>query len=243
MGGLTVKEEESIGVLIRQMIQKNEHMMTKDAFYIIEQIIAVNESIIGKKVLDIGCGDGWMTAILQKYANSITGVDPSISAVEMARKTVSHADIFVQSGENLSFSDNTFDTVLFAQSLHHHDDPDAALKEARRVVCLGGMIIVIEPVNNSELMQVCAPFDIGERERLEQVKAVLSEYKYQKHQAIYPVWGFSDISQLHAWLAEYYKETANSRNHALAESVIAPKRDEVPLYVQYELLMVEIMCP
>ncbi|QGT98612.1 hypothetical protein SYNTR_0019 [Candidatus Syntrophocurvum alkaliphilum] len=214
---------------------KNKTVVIKDAFNVTEKMLSIHESIVGKNVLEIGCGDGYMTEMLQKYTQSIIGIDPCASAIEDARKAVADAEFFVQSGEALSFTDNMFDTVLFSLSLHHHDDPSAAFREAKRVVCPEGMIVVIEPANNSELMKVCAPFDLEERDRLQRADDVLNKYTYKEKHILYPVWRFADVTKLHAWLAEYFVETASSKSHEQADAIIAYKRNETPLDINYEL--------
>ncbi len=209
----------------------NNGIMSRDVFRVTEQLLSTHEAIVGKKVLEVGCGDGRVTALLQKNALWITGVDLSAPAIELAQKTVAGADFLVRSGEALCFQDNMFDTVLFSLSLHHHDDPSAALFEAMRV-CDGGMIIVIEPAVDSELMKVCLPFDKEESTRLQRANAALSKYTPREIHTLYPVWRFPNAAALHAWLAEYYAKTATAGTHGRTDTIIACKRNEMPLYLQ-----------
>jgi len=81
----------------------------------------------GASVLDIGCGDGKIDYLItQKKDVDILGVD-----VLVRDKTYVPVQEF--DGENLPFEDDSFDTVLFIDVLHHIDNPAAILKEAKRV--------------------------------------------------------------------------------------------------------------
>ncbi|MGI6490956.1 MAG: class I SAM-dependent methyltransferase [Peptococcaceae bacterium] len=210
----------------------NAGVMSMDVFRVTEQLLTTHDAIVGKEVLEVGCGDGRMTALFQKNALRVTGIDSSAEAIELAQKNVPGVDFLVQSGEALSFPDKMFDTVLFSLSLHHHDDPSAALSEAMRVARAGGRIMVIEPAIDCELMQVCLPFDAEEGPGLERANAALSKYTPHETHTLYPVWQFYDAAALHAWLAEYYAATDTPENHALADAIIAHKRNDKPLFLQ-----------
>ena len=79
-------------------------------------------------VLDVGCGDGLIDRIIceQRPGLSITGVDVLVRP---------HTHIPVQQfdGIRLPFADKSFDVVLFTDVLHHTEDPEILLREARRV--------------------------------------------------------------------------------------------------------------
>ena len=79
-------------------------------------------------VLDVGCGDGLIDRIIceQRPGLSITGVDVLLRP---------HTHIPVQQfdGTHLPFEDKSFDVVLFTDVLHHTDDPEVLLREAKRV--------------------------------------------------------------------------------------------------------------
>lgn len=80
-------------------------------------------------VLDIGCGDGKLAALLleQRPDLSIRGVDvlvrpdPAIQVEEF-------------DGTHLPYPDGSFDHALLIDVLHHTDDPRVLLREAARVV-------------------------------------------------------------------------------------------------------------
>jgi SAM-dependent methyltransferase len=79
-------------------------------------------------VLDVGCGDGTISAFLQSQRPDIriTGVD--VLAREGAQIPVQTFD-----GLTIPFEDSTFDVVMFSDVLHHTTDPAALQAEACRV--------------------------------------------------------------------------------------------------------------
>lgn len=100
----------------------------------------------GKRVIDIGCGDGTYTAELMDEGrpSRITGIDPASEAVEVAGRKNARPDITftVSSAYDLPFPDDSFDVAYLRGVLHHMDQPAAALRESFRVA---PMVVVIEP--------------------------------------------------------------------------------------------------
>jgi ubiquinone/menaquinone biosynthesis C-methylase UbiE len=96
-------------------------------------------------VLDIGCGTGNSHGIYASQAARYTGLDLSLGALRKARQF--HRDLtWLQAdGAQLPFPAGTFDLVAFSSVLHHMDDINAALTEARRVLAPGGMVFAFDP--------------------------------------------------------------------------------------------------
>jgi len=81
----------------------------------------------GSKILDLGCGSGIAAYHFQKFFQAeIIGAD-----IKDNRLVPIPFKIF--NGKNLSFTDNSFDIVLLNYVLHHCQDPERLLKEAKRV--------------------------------------------------------------------------------------------------------------
>lgn len=101
-------------------------------------------------VLDIGCGNGEYSFIIAKKVKSVVGVDPDEKSVRSAKQNYKCKNVSFQvaRAESLDFSSNSFDTVVFCQSLHHVPlkFQSKALNEARRVLKAHGMLLIIEPV-------------------------------------------------------------------------------------------------
>jgi SAM-dependent methyltransferase len=86
-------------------------------------------------VLDVGCGDGWVAALMAKERPDlrIRGVDVLVR--EGTQIPVERFD-----GERLPFEDRSMDAVTLIDVLHHAEQPGALLLEAARVARWGVVI-------------------------------------------------------------------------------------------------------
>lgn len=109
----------------------------------------VAERVRGRgRVLDIGCGDGFLLGLVASGGSRAVGVDPEVSGVALARAKLADtpaAAVLVASGAGLPFPDGSFDAVVMAEVVEHLEDPDATLREARRVLRDGGRMVVTTP--------------------------------------------------------------------------------------------------
>jgi ubiquinone/menaquinone biosynthesis C-methylase UbiE len=111
-------------------------------------ICEVLEPLAGRRVLDIGCGPGFLAKALLARSAEVTGIDPAEHAITAARATAPAASFMTASGASLPFEDAEFDAAIFLNSLHHfpRDAMSAALAESARVTRPEGFVIVIEPL-------------------------------------------------------------------------------------------------
>lgn len=95
-------------------------------------------------VLDVGCGTGSLSkALLNRGAQSVTGIDPSPAYVEYANARVGRtgkATFRVGSAMDLPFPDNGFRAAVSSLVLNHVPDPARAAREMRRVTITGGVV-------------------------------------------------------------------------------------------------------
>ena len=101
----------------------------------------------GLRVLDAGCGRGEVLLACAREGASVAGVDYSEAAIEIARETLAEvqgAELVQGRVEELPWPDASFDRVLFADVVEHLDpaEAEAALRELRRVLRPGGMLLV-----------------------------------------------------------------------------------------------------
>ncbi|MGV0677760.1 class I SAM-dependent methyltransferase [Mycolicibacterium fortuitum] len=98
-------------------------------------------------VVDVGCGPGTAARVAARRAARVTGVDPSSTMLRIARLvTPKRAPVTWSEGtaETLPVADGSA-TVLWAlATVHHWQDVDEAVAEARRVLAPGGRLIAIE---------------------------------------------------------------------------------------------------
>ncbi|HEV3111545.1 MAG TPA: class I SAM-dependent methyltransferase [Candidatus Binataceae bacterium] len=92
----------------------------------------------GERILDLGCGDGVLTAKLAAIGCDMVGVDGSIAQVEAARAL--GLDARVMDGERLDFEAD-FDAVFSNAALHWMRRPDAVIGGVRRALKPGGRFV------------------------------------------------------------------------------------------------------
>ena len=97
-----------------------------------------------EKLLDIGCGTGYLINMLSKdYNAEFTGLDLSPEMIKQAKsKNIKNATFVEGRSDELPFEDNTFNIVTCSQSFHHYPETNKPMKEAWRVLKTGGLYIL-----------------------------------------------------------------------------------------------------
>ena len=110
----------------------------------------ITRQIAGKKVLDIGCGEGMETLALSRMGAAVVhGIDIYIDAPRndaVRREAASEIRFSVMDATNTSFPDGEFDAAVTYCAFEHFRDPFAVLKESARVVRPGGLIFLTSSV-------------------------------------------------------------------------------------------------
>jgi len=129
-----------------------------DAVSIVEDAFAPLE---GRRLLDIGCGDGTFARSLAGRGARVAGVDPNPEALTVARESVSPGTFLAARAEALPFADASFDGAVFINSLHHVPKlaMDRALREAARVVVPAGSVVVVEPLAEGSFFLTLRPVE------------------------------------------------------------------------------------
>ncbi|GGF14551.1 ubiquinone/menaquinone biosynthesis methyltransferase [Aliidongia dinghuensis] len=104
----------------------------------------------GRRVIDVGCGDGALVRALARRGAAMTGIEIDARALAPALAAPLVADERYLEGraEALPLGDASVDVVLFFNSLHHVpvDLLARALHEAARVLVPDGRLLVVEPI-------------------------------------------------------------------------------------------------
>jgi len=108
----------------------------------------------GMKVIDFACGNGENGLYAAHLGAEVTGIDISPEGIANANLNAKqagvddHCKFQVMDGENLLFSDNTFDVGVEYGALHHVD-LDQAIGELARVIKPGGAMICVEALRHN----------------------------------------------------------------------------------------------
>jgi len=101
-------------------------------------------------VLDVGTGPGVLLVEIARRRSDLrlTGVDLSSDMAAAAERNLSEfgarATTCVGDVTDLPFPDQSFDLIVSSFSLHHWDDPDAAVPELARVLRPGGRLYIYD---------------------------------------------------------------------------------------------------
>lgn len=113
----------------------------------------------GLRILDVGCGGGFLAEAFAADGADVFGLDLSPGAVRTARDHAAGQDLRLRvvSGraESLPFPLAMFDAVLLADVLEHLDDRAKTLAESFRVL-KGGGVLLYETVNRTFLSRIGA---------------------------------------------------------------------------------------
>ena len=111
----------------------------------------VHDAVLGElrahpagRLLDVGCGTGDLTARLRRELTTdlVAGCDFSAGMLEQAAARTRAVRWLQGDATRLPFTDATFEAVLSTEAFHWFPDPDAALREFRRVLGPGGRLLV-----------------------------------------------------------------------------------------------------
>lgn len=96
------------------------------------------------KILDIGCGIGKRLGSIKNFEEKY-GIDISPLAIEKAKKSFPSCKFTISSAYNLPYGDNFFNLVYSIDVIEHLEHPSKMLTEAKRVLKIGGILIIQTP--------------------------------------------------------------------------------------------------
>ncbi len=102
----------------------------------------------GERVLDIGCGPGYLAQEMAEQVGPdgfVQGVDPSPSMLAIAAgRALPHMELSEGDALSLPARDAEFDAAVSTQVYEYVADIEGALREARRVLRPGGRLLVLD---------------------------------------------------------------------------------------------------
>jgi 2-polyprenyl-3-methyl-5-hydroxy-6-metoxy-1,4-benzoquinol methylase len=113
----------------------------------------------GVRILDFGCGTGWLSQSLALMGAEVIAVDASPTALRLARENT-HSRYpelkgrirYVEfDGEHLDVGSEEIDRVVCMDSFHHVPNPAAIISEFGRVLAGDGRVVFSEPGENHSL--------------------------------------------------------------------------------------------
>jgi ubiquinone/menaquinone biosynthesis C-methylase UbiE len=122
---------------------------------VLRRNLAFNRTVPGRqrfKVLDVGCGTGFLALHVAQLGHNVIGLDASDAMLEVAQQRAdeldkgpkSRCDFVLGDATQLEFEENEFDAVIGRFLLSELHDPAKAVAEWFRVLKPGGRLFLIE---------------------------------------------------------------------------------------------------
>jgi SAM-dependent methyltransferase len=153
------------GYLYTKSLKLSSYMATRRSADLILQANIFNH----RRVLDLGCGDGFFTALFWDMGKpeSMFGIDAAAQAVHVAnqKKLDRPLSYIVGDAHHTPWHDNMFDVVMIQSILHHDYSPRDMIREAFR---LAPTIIIHEPNGNNpglKLIEQISPYHREHKEK------------------------------------------------------------------------------
>lgn len=102
-----------------------------------------------RRVLELGCANGWNMSRFAQYGLRVIGLDMVPERVALAHN---HGPALLADGLVLPFADGSLDAVYIQHVLHHIGDADHALGEVWRCLRPGGVLFLVETVEDNLLI-------------------------------------------------------------------------------------------
>jgi len=106
----------------------------------------IGARVIGQRVIDMACGEGYGSEVLSRSASSVLGLDANPEAYEHARRRYRRQNLSFDRGMVESYGEPAaYDAVVFLQTIEHVQDPAGVLRHFRSILAPGGVAYVSTP--------------------------------------------------------------------------------------------------
>jgi len=104
------------------------------------------------RLLDVACGPGVLAPVLGPLTQHLVGLDLTAETLRLAseRSAVEHASWVRGLAGEAPFESGSFDAAVVRLALHHFEDPGAVLCEVRRMLHVGGRLVVLDVLTGED---------------------------------------------------------------------------------------------
>lgn len=132
------------------------------------------------KILDIGCGTGNYTDLIQKLTIAqVYGLDSSVGMLEKARSKNQEVMFKVGEATNLPFEKNFFDFIYMTDVIHHITDIFTMFQEVQRILQKNGQVCIVTQshlqISNRYMTEFFPETEIVDQKRYPMIKQIVTE--------------------------------------------------------------------
>jgi trans-aconitate 2-methyltransferase len=146
-----------------------------------EDVVQLLNPRQGERILDLGCGTGYLTNLIAQAGARVTGIDNSPAMLEIARASYPDLDFHVMSATDFHFN-SPFDAVFSNAVLHWVLEKENAIDHIYHALCPGGRLIL----------------EMGGKGNIEDIlvatRNTLARHGYYSNAAIQP-WYFPSLAE------------------------------------------------
>lgn len=105
-----------------------------------------------ERILDLGCGNGYLTNKIAEKAKSVTAIDLNQANINYAKNNFNKKNIKYVFGDITKFmTDDKFDKIILSNVLEHIEDREKFLNELHR---LSGIVLLRVPLENRDWLTI-----------------------------------------------------------------------------------------
>lgn len=112
-----------------------------DDKYLFNEILKYLQPQPEDRILEIGCGKGYLVKKLESYSKNIIGIDLNSEAISRGVSS----NLRVMDATKMDFPSESFDKIYSSHTLEHIPDLNKLFKEIDRVLKPGGKVVLIYP--------------------------------------------------------------------------------------------------
>jgi|GEM_PF-3940203 len=151
--GENLKAQDYEHLLPDHWILPQNNIWTKLHNYYVQRVVELVVQSGVKRVLEVGCGDGWNCGKLVKAGLDVVGIDWSRNGIEHAKRMVPNAHFMccdLTASEFTTAFPEPFEAIIFVEVIEHIPTKDcvSALQKITKTLKPGGLFILTTPSVN-----------------------------------------------------------------------------------------------
>jgi ubiquinone biosynthesis O-methyltransferase len=145
-----------------------------------QRLVPVFKMLEGKEILDVGCGVGEITKYVSEKNFNVHGIDVLEESIKIAKEfnNTKNTSFEVRDLIKQPFSQNSFDCVIFLETIEHVENPAEFLREFHKILRPEGCIILSTP-NATSLKNIA--YALSHRKNKKQKKIISEISNEQKN--------------------------------------------------------------